>query len=139
MTRDGGLTLEEPYRIIVYYYYRKSNSRLVVADTYTFDEFQAELRKRFLDPHWETMIFRTVVNCQMANTESFIEYANRVMQGNNLLIGTPSRLEPKELRAKLEVNMTGYLAEKLAHLRPTDKDRIAAIEVFEDWYVINRE
>jgi hypothetical protein len=70
----------------------KNNRTRFLADTYTFDEFQAELRTRFLDPHWETMIFRTVVNCQMANTESFIEYANRVMQGNNLLIGTPSRL-----------------------------------------------
>ena len=79
----------------------------------------------------------------MSDTESFIEYANCVMQGNNLLISTPSHLEPKELHAKLEVNMTGYLAEKLAHLWPTDKDHIAAIEIFEDWYdeicVIDRE
>ena len=121
----------------------KNNRARFLSDTYTFADFTAELRKRFLDPHWESMIFRTIVNCQMSNTESFIEYANRVMQGNNLLIGTPSRLEPNELRSKLEVNMTGYLAERLAHLRPTDKDRIAAIDVFEDWYdeicVIDRE
>ena len=69
----------------------------------------------------------------MASTESFIEYTNWVMQGNNLVIGMPSWLEPKELWAKLEVNMTGYLAKRLAHLRPTDKDQITAIEIFEDW------
>jgi hypothetical protein len=112
----------------------KNNRDRFLAEDYTFTEFTAELRKRFLDPHWENMIVRNVVNSQMSSTESFIDYANRVMQGNNLLIGTTSRLNPKDLRSKLEINMAGYLAEKIAHLRPTDKDRITAIETFEDWF-----
>ena len=29
--------------------------------------------------------------------------------------------------------MSTYLADKLAHLRPADKERIAAITIFEDW------
>ena len=111
----------------------KNNNDTFLADGYTFESFTAELRKRFLDPHWESSIVRTVVNSQMTSTESFTTFANRVMQGNNLLIGTPSRLDAAALRAKLEINMSGYLADKIARLRPTDKDRIASIEVFEDW------
>jgi hypothetical protein len=111
----------------------KNNQELFLADDYTFDTFTAELRKRFLDPHWETSIVRTIVNSQMTSTESFTTFANRVMQGNNLLIGTPSRLDTTALRVKLELNMSGYLADKIARLRPTDKERIATIAVFEDW------
>jgi len=112
----------------------KNNRTKFLADDYTFDNFTSELRKRFLDPHWESMILRNVVNSQMTNTEPFIDFGNRVMAGNNLLIDTPSRLEPKELRTKLEMNMAGYLAEKIAHLRPADKERIMALELFEDWF-----
>jgi hypothetical protein len=56
------------------------------------------------------------------------------MQGNNLLIGiTTSRLDATALRVKLELNMSGYLADKIAHLRPTYKQRILDIVVFKDW------
>ena len=121
----------------------KNNRERFLKEDYTFTDFTTELRKRFLDPQWESMIVRNVVNCQMTNTEPFSDYANRVMAGNNLLIGTNSRLEPKDLRAKLEINMAGYLADKISRLRPADKDRITSIEVFEDWYdeicIIDRE
>ena len=69
----------------------------------------------------------------MSPHESFTTYANRVMQGNNLLIGTTSRLDTTALRSKLESNMSTYLADKIARLRPTDKERLTAITVFEDW------
>ena len=111
----------------------KNNRDRFLAEKYTFSDFTAELRKRFLDPHWENMIIHTVVNSQMSKTESFVDFANRVMQGNNLLIGTPFRLNPNDLRTKLEINMTGYLA-KMSYLHPAEKKRIKAIEVFEDWY-----
>jgi hypothetical protein len=55
------------------------------------------------------------------------------MQGNNILIGTTSRLNSEALRTKLEQNMSGYLADKIARLRPTDKQRIKDIDIFEDW------
>src|ERR1700678_3216257 len=45
----------------------------------------------------------------MSPTESFVDFANRIMQGNNL-------------------------ADKIARRRPADKERITAIEIFEDWY-----
>ena len=54
----------------------KNNRDRFLTDTYTFLEFTTKLRKRFLDPHWESMIVRNVVNCQMTNTESFVNYAN---------------------------------------------------------------
>jgi hypothetical protein len=111
----------------------KNNQEKLLAADYTFDTFTSELRKHFLDPHWEASIVRTVVNSQMTATESFSTFANRIMQGNNLLIGTTSRLDSTALRAKLETNMSGYLADKIARLRPTDKQRIVNIEVFEDW------
>ena len=111
----------------------KNNQDQFLADGYTFEAFTAELRKRFLDPHWESSIVRTIVNSQMTSHESFSTFANRVMQGNNLLIGTPSRLDSAALRTKLELNMSSYLADKLARLRPADKERIAAITIFEDW------
>jgi hypothetical protein len=111
----------------------KNNQDQFSADGYTFEMFTAELRKRFLDPHWESSIVRTIVNSQMTSNESFSTFANRVMQGNNLLIGTPSRLDSTALRSKLEINMSTYLAEKLARLRPTDEERIKAITIFEDW------
>jgi hypothetical protein len=69
----------------------------------------------------------------MTSTESFSTFANRVMAGNNLLIGTTSRIDSTALRTKLELNMSGYLADKLARLRPTEKQRLIDIEVFEDW------
>jgi hypothetical protein len=111
----------------------KNNQDRFLTDGFTFEAFTAELRKRFLDPHWENSIVRTIVNCQMTPHESFTTFANRVMHGNNLLIGTPSRLDTMSLRAKLEINMSGYLADKIARLRAADRDRIAAIVIFEDW------
>ena len=69
----------------------------------------------------------------MTPHESFTTFANRVMHGNNLLIGTASRLDTTALRAKLEINMSAYLAEKITRLRAADRDRIAAILIFEDW------
>jgi hypothetical protein len=110
----------------------KNDYDLFLANDYTFETFTAELRKRFLDPHWENSIVRTIVNSQMTSTESFSMFANRVMQGNNLLISTTSRLNSEALRTKLEQNMSGYLADKIARLRPTDKQRIKDIDVFEE-------
>jgi hypothetical protein len=111
----------------------KNNQETLLADGYTFETFTSELRKHFLNPHWESTIVRTVVNSQMTATESFSTFANRIMQGNNLLIGTTSRLDSAALRAKLEINMSGYLADKIARLRPAEKQRIASIIVFEEW------
>jgi hypothetical protein len=111
----------------------KNNQDRFLADGFTFELFTAELRKRFLDPNWESSIVRNIVNCQMTTNESFTTFANRVMQGNNLLIGTPSRLDTAALRSKLEINMSSYLADKISRLRATDKDRIKDITVFEDW------
>ena len=111
----------------------KNNQEQFLTDGYSFDTFTAELRKRFLDPHWESSIVRTIVNSQMTPHESFTTFANRVMQGNNLLIGTLSRLDTTALRSKLEINMSGYLANKITRLRPTDKEHITNITVFEDW------
>ena len=111
----------------------KNNQETFLADGYTFEAFTAELRKRFIDPYWESFIVCTIVNSQMTPHESFSTFANRVMQGNNLLIGTTSRLDSTALRSKLELNMSTYLADKLARLRPADKERIAAITIFECW------
>jgi hypothetical protein len=111
----------------------KNNYDVFHAEGYTFETFTSELRKRFLDPHWESSIVRTIVNAQMTSTESFSTFANKIMQGNNLLIGTTSRLDSQALRVKLEQNMSGYLADKLARLRPADKQRVKDIVVFEDW------
>ena len=94
----------------------KNNQEQFLAADYTFETFTAELRKRFLDPHWESSIVRTIMNSQMTSHESFSTFANRVMQGNNLLISTPSRLYSAALSTKLELNMSSYLADKLAHL-----------------------
>jgi hypothetical protein len=55
------------------------------------------------------------------------------MQGNNLLIGTVSRLDSKQLCAKLNKNMASYLADKIDRLRPADKECITTIDIFEDW------
>ena len=89
------------------------------------------------------MIIRNIINCQMSNTESFIEYTNRVMQGNNGSTTSLLALNHRNLRSKIEINMASYLAEKISHLHPADKDCITAIEIFEDWYdevcIINRE
>jgi hypothetical protein len=111
----------------------KNNHAQFLNAEYTFENFTSDLRKRFLDPHWEITIVRSIVNSQMTTQESFTTFANRVMHGNNLLIGTPSRLDTTVLRIKLEQNMSAYLADKLTRLKPTDKERIAALTVFEDW------
>ena len=112
----------------------KNNRERFIVDTYTFENFTTELRKRFLHPQWENTIVRNVVNSKMSPTESFVDFANRIMQGNNLLIGTESRLDSNQLRAKLDENMASYLADKIARLCPGDRERITAIEIFEDWY-----
>src|ERR1700678_2347703 len=111
----------------------KNNQEQFLAEDYTFDAFTAGLRKRFLDPNWEASIVRTILNSQMTPHESLNTFANRVLQGNNFLIGTLSRLDSTALRSKLEINMSAYLAEKIARLRPTDKERITNITIFEDW------
>src|SRR5271168_473960 len=112
----------------------KNNREQFIIDTYTFEMFTTELCKRFLHPQWENTIVPNIVNSKMSPTESFVDFANRIMQGNNLLIGTESRLDSKQLRAKLDENMASYLADKIARLRPGDRERITAIEIFEDWY-----
>jgi hypothetical protein len=94
----------------------ENNQDLFTADNFTFEHFTSELRKHFLDPHWESSIVCNIVNSQMTAHESFITFANRVMQGNNLLIGTPSRLNAAALRSKLELNMSTYLSNKITHL-----------------------
>jgi hypothetical protein len=111
----------------------KNNQETLLADGYTFETFTSELHKHFLNPHWESTIVRTVVNSQMTATESFSTFTNRIMQGNNLLMGTTSRLDSAALCSKLEINMSGYLADKIARLRPADKQHITDIAIFEDW------
>jgi hypothetical protein len=94
----------------------KHNQDVFTADNFTFKLFTSELHKRFLDPHWESSIVHNIVNSQMTTHESFITFANGVMQGNNLLIGTPSRLDTTALRSKLELNMSTYLSDKITCL-----------------------
>ena len=77
-----------------------NNIEVLQGADYTFDTFTSELRKHFLNPHWEHSIVRTVVNSQMTSRESFSTFANRVMEGNNLLIGTTSRLDSTALRTR---------------------------------------
>ena len=107
----------------------KNNQDQFLADDFTFENFTTELWKCFLDPHWESSIVHTIVDSQMTPHESFSTFANHVMQGNNLLIGTTSCLDTTALHSKLEINMSGYLADKLARLRLNDKDRINAISL----------
>ena len=100
---------------------------------FTFPMFMAEIRKRFLDPLWQNNIMRNVVNAKMDSTESFSKFANRVIAGNNLLEGTGIRLDATALRKTLMGNMSEFLASKLDRLRTTERERLAAIEGFEEW------
>jgi hypothetical protein len=103
------------------------------APEFTFDLFMAEIRKRFLDPLWQNNIMRNIVNSKMDSSESFSKFANRVIAGNNLLEGTGIRLDATNLRKTLQGNMSEFLASKLDRLRATERERLAAIEPFEDW------
>ena len=98
---------------------------------FTFPLFMAEIRKRFLDPLWQNNIMRNVVNAKMDS--SFSKFANRVIAGNNLLEGTGIRLDATSLRKTLIGNMSEFLASKLDRLRTAERDRLAAIEGFEEW------
>lgn len=100
---------------------------------FTFPSFMAEIRKRFLDPLWHNSVMRNVVNAKMGSTESSSKFANRVIAGNNLLKGTGIRLDAAALRKTLAGNMSEFLASKLDRLRTTERERLAAIEDFEEW------
>jgi hypothetical protein len=100
---------------------------------FTFAQFMAEIRKRFLDPLWQNNIMRNVVDSKMEPSESFSQFANRVIAGNNLLEGTDIRLDTADLRKKLLGNMSDFLASKLDRLRKAERDRISEIESFEEW------
>ena len=100
---------------------------------FTFAVFMAEIRKRFLDPLWQNNIMRNIVNSKMEPSESFSKFANRVIAGNNLLEGTEIRLDTAGLRKTLLGNMSEFLASKLDRLRTAERERLAAIESFEEW------
>ena len=100
---------------------------------FTFPMFMAEIHKRFLDPLWQNNIMRNVVNAKMDSTESFSKFANHVIAGNNLLEGTGIHLDAAALRKTLMGNMSEFLASKLDRLRTTERERLAAIEGFEEW------
>ena len=111
----------------------KMNKTRFRAPEFTFLMFMTEIRKRFLDPLWQNNIMRNVVNAKMESTESFSKFANRVIAGNNLLEGTGIRLDAAALRKTLTGNMSEFLASKLDRLRTTERERLAAIEGFEEW------
>jgi hypothetical protein len=100
---------------------------------FTFPMFMVEIRKRFLDPLWQNNIMRNVVNAKMDSTESFSKFANRVIAGNNLLEGTGIRLDTPALRTTLTGHMSEFLASKLDRLQTTERERLAAIDSFEEW------
>ena len=66
----------------------KMNKFRFCAAGFTFPMFMTELRKRFLPPFWENQLFRNIVNAKMLNSESFSDFADRVIAGNNLLEGS---------------------------------------------------
>ena len=111
----------------------KMNKTRFRAPEFTFLMFMTEIRKRFLDSLWQNNIMRNVVNAKMESTESFSKFANRVIAGNNLLEGTGIRLDAAALRKTLTGNMSEFLASKLDRLRTTERERLAAIEGFEEW------
>ena len=111
---------------------KMNKARFRVAE-FIFAMFMAEIRKRFLDPLWQNNIMRNVVNAKMDSTESFSKFANRVIAGNNLLEGTGIRLDSSALRKTLTGNMSEFLASKLDRLRTSERERLAAIESFEEW------
>ena len=111
----------------------KMNKTRFRAEDFTFPLFMAEIRNRFLDPLWPKNIWRTVVNLPMDRKESFSQFANRVIAGNNLLEGTGIRLDSEALRTKLTDNMSVFLASKLDRLKTAERERLAAIVPFEEW------
>ena len=111
----------------------KMNKTRFHAEDFTFPLFMAEIRNRFLDPLWPKNIWRTVVNLPMDRKESFSQFANRVIAGNNLLEGTGIRLDSEALRIKLTDNMSVFLASKLDRLRTAECECLAAIVPFEEW------
>ena len=111
----------------------KMNKARFRTEDFTFPMFMTEIRNRFLDPLWHKHIMRSVVNSKMERSESFSQFANRVIAGNNLLEGTGSRLNSTDLRAKLIDNMSMFLASKLDRLKTAEQDRLAAIVPFEEW------
>ena len=91
----------------------KMNKTRFRAEDFTFPLFMAEIHNHFLDPLWPKNIWRTVVNLPMDRKESFSQFANRVIAGNNLLEGTGIRLDSEALCIKLTDNMSVFLASKL--------------------------
>lgn len=102
-------------------------------DDYTFEMFMQALRKNFLDPQWINQILREVIYARMSPDESFEEYANRVLAGNNLLQGTLRHLSKALLRDTLHNHLADYLSLRLDGLLMSEREHMVGIAEFEDW------
>ena len=69
----------------------------------------------------------------MLSSDSFTDFADRVIAGNNLLDGSKFRLTVDQLRETLMSNMGEYLDSKWQTLKQAERECIEAINIFDDW------
>jgi hypothetical protein len=111
----------------------ESNRAEFLAPTYMFSSFMKDFRKRFLDADWERNIIRGVITSKMQETESFEDWSERVMKGNNLLAGTTFCFDDKQIRTQLENNLSIALARTFDLLTEVERVRIEGIEELDLW------
>ena len=75
----------------------KMNKDQFCAPGFMFTMFMTELQKRFLPPFWENQLFQNIVNSKMLSSESFSDFTDCVITGNNLLDGSKFHLSIEQL------------------------------------------
>ena len=111
---------------------RQNRTRLQ-EDDITFPALMTEIRTKFLDPNWAKTTSRTVVNIKMREDQSFNDFINPVIAGNNLLEGTAFWKTAAELRTLADNNISNELATAINLMSRTEQETLIAIDNFDDW------
>ena len=96
-------------------------------------EFIVLLKKTALTPGWDNAVFRTMVNVKQPRNESFCIWMNGVRGANFSLSDTRFHKDAVALRAHLESLISDDLADFISSLSKNERDRVEAIDDFEEW------
>ncbi len=96
-------------------------------------DFITQLKRTALTPGWDNAVFRSMVNVKQPRNETFCVWMNGIRGANFSLSDTRFHKDAVALRAHLESLISDDLADFISSLSKNERDRVEAIEDFEEW------
>lgn len=86
-----------------------------------------------LTPGWDVAVFRLMVNVKQPKNKSFAKWMNGIRGANFSLSDTRFHKDAAALQSHLESLISDDLVDYLSSMTKAERDRVEAIEDFEDW------